>query len=1109
MATEMKLITDITLELTGETKRYEVVAKQGDKATRFIRITLKNNGQDFEIPAGMKVIANIQKPDRKCCYNTCSYSGSTVTMELTNQALAVAGTAECDIEIRDANDEVVLSSQAFTIEIEKSMRDENAIRSSNEFTQLEQDVREYAAEYLKKNPVQPTPIDKTLTKENEAADAEKTGEEIKKRATISGWKAARIIGTDEIGDMTEKDIEQIDVNNIVFAANGGKKYAVSINEEGKLEIKEAYRIPSEGLITDLMVKRGICMNVITKEEYDSFTVNEDGTFYGDTGKYGTHGGTNIIEKALTNRSIVCLIDTSDIDDTEVNSQMSFIMGDNFGYHGIEFRSRIIKNSSQMYFRDYGGVFGYADTKFNNLNNNALLGSKNDYYPYEKNNIFMAISCDDDNKKMIKASFNGILTYNYSENANERNGVYVLRKEDTKVKIKRILIYERALSEDEIISIRNALVGTYCKVLNSNTWIDGIEGLGSPTAFSCSSPLTGDFPKAVETKTELGDASIEINGEVKNYKNAAWEEPEIEETPTKFKDVFFTNPIESIDISQIYKLEAFPYPYKIDDNEYTYNIEYKSSNAEVCLCYNGLLIPKKLGTVTITAKISKTAIQKQIDIQVISASKDDKNYMYIDENYSNEYGTLKSKNPVQLLKMIFRCIDNAKELGFNGIVFPKMKYCVAPYKTGVLYYVPSNMTIDFNGASFYVQDNEFCKVDRENKTQKYYTMFSFGKSTWGDQEDGLYKQCENSTIKNLKYYGERYETSCEDEEYSEFNNAFYFSGGGTKKCHLENIYFHSTIGFNISTGHNGFQMWQGTSNDGAARGCVLEKDLSPGRLNETGEEIINDDTGMWYCTPDHIKLGYTYSENPKVYTDMKYYTFGTMGAATRQGSSGFWYDIYFYDSEKSLIEYRPYQMTLEKYLLPQNAVYFKVNTAIWGNIKNSSTDVPHVQRLWNEGSPYMCSIRKCQFINPHASAISMTGGDSFVIEDCYAEQGADFKNINGAGFGWSIDFEDGWLNMRHCIVYKLLCTGLAANPGGYDTVYANSVIKSLTSVGSAQENINVINSYIDSLSCKAKINDYYNSVSYTTKFETEIGSDVTIARSRVSNCKKIESIKIFE
>ena len=48
---------------------------------------------------------------------------------------------------------MVLSSQAFTIEIEKSMRDENAIRSSNEFTQLENDVREYAKKYFEENPV--------------------------------------------------------------------------------------------------------------------------------------------------------------------------------------------------------------------------------------------------------------------------------------------------------------------------------------------------------------------------------------------------------------------------------------------------------------------------------------------------------------------------------------------------------------------------------------------------------------------------------------------------------------------------------------------------------------------------------------------------------------------------------------------------------------------------------------------------------------------------------------------------------------------------------------------------------------------------------------------
>ena len=137
MAEEMKLITDITLELTGETKRFEVQAKQGDKGTRFVRVSLTNNGAEFEIPSGVTVIANIQKPDRKFCFNECNLEENKVLVPLTNQALAVAGTAECDIEIRDGGGNLILSSQAFTIEIEKSMRDESAIESSNEFTALE------------------------------------------------------------------------------------------------------------------------------------------------------------------------------------------------------------------------------------------------------------------------------------------------------------------------------------------------------------------------------------------------------------------------------------------------------------------------------------------------------------------------------------------------------------------------------------------------------------------------------------------------------------------------------------------------------------------------------------------------------------------------------------------------------------------------------------------------------------------------------------------------------------------------------------------------------------------------------------------------------------
>ena len=116
----MQLITDITLELTGDERLYMASAKQGDKRTRFIRIALTNNGKVFTIPTGYIVIANIKKPDKHFCYNECKVTDNKVMVELTNQALAAAGTAHCDIEIRDAQNVYVLSSQAFTIEIEET-----------------------------------------------------------------------------------------------------------------------------------------------------------------------------------------------------------------------------------------------------------------------------------------------------------------------------------------------------------------------------------------------------------------------------------------------------------------------------------------------------------------------------------------------------------------------------------------------------------------------------------------------------------------------------------------------------------------------------------------------------------------------------------------------------------------------------------------------------------------------------------------------------------------------------------------------------------------------------------------------------------------------------
>lgn len=137
MAALERLTTRINIEMTGDTKRYLVSAKQGDKATRYVVAKLLNDGMAYTIPTGARVAFNVEKPDRKHVYNTCSYSGSEVTVELTNQTLAAAGTAYCDIEVRTSDNAQLITSASFTIEIEKSMRSDDAILSSNEFTELE------------------------------------------------------------------------------------------------------------------------------------------------------------------------------------------------------------------------------------------------------------------------------------------------------------------------------------------------------------------------------------------------------------------------------------------------------------------------------------------------------------------------------------------------------------------------------------------------------------------------------------------------------------------------------------------------------------------------------------------------------------------------------------------------------------------------------------------------------------------------------------------------------------------------------------------------------------------------------------------------------------
>lgn len=176
---QMTMVTDIQIDLYGEMQYYMASAKQGDRDTRYIRVQLMNNGNEFQIPDDVQLIANIQKPDGKFCYNECTKENNRVMVQLTNQALAAAGTAYCDIEMRSASGELILSSAAFTIEIERSMRNENAILSSNEMTFLDRKVQKYIDRMLatEKQVLDTEAVVKVAEAARELAEGERKAEE--------------------------------------------------------------------------------------------------------------------------------------------------------------------------------------------------------------------------------------------------------------------------------------------------------------------------------------------------------------------------------------------------------------------------------------------------------------------------------------------------------------------------------------------------------------------------------------------------------------------------------------------------------------------------------------------------------------------------------------------------------------------------------------------------------------------------------------------------------------------------------------------------------------------------------------------------------------------
>ena len=65
----MEIIRHIKVDLYGDTQHFAVAAKQMDMGTRYIGVTLMEDGVVYEIPDNVEVIINMTKPDKTHVHN--------------------------------------------------------------------------------------------------------------------------------------------------------------------------------------------------------------------------------------------------------------------------------------------------------------------------------------------------------------------------------------------------------------------------------------------------------------------------------------------------------------------------------------------------------------------------------------------------------------------------------------------------------------------------------------------------------------------------------------------------------------------------------------------------------------------------------------------------------------------------------------------------------------------------------------------------------------------------------------------------------------------------------------------------------------------------------
>ena len=136
----MNYILPVTLDLykTNPT----INAKQNDAGSRYILATITANGVAQSVPETATVSLKVEKADGTRTLTAGAVQEGKVLVGLTNQTLAVPGTAICELQIIGSEQPSVLKTIRFFLNIDAEVYSDDVPESTDEFTALTEALAE-------------------------------------------------------------------------------------------------------------------------------------------------------------------------------------------------------------------------------------------------------------------------------------------------------------------------------------------------------------------------------------------------------------------------------------------------------------------------------------------------------------------------------------------------------------------------------------------------------------------------------------------------------------------------------------------------------------------------------------------------------------------------------------------------------------------------------------------------------------------------------------------------------------------------------------------------------------------------------------------------------